>query len=467
MSSLGRSGLIGLGVGVTLSTGLIAFLIIKEMTRRRRRLERPLVATRSAAGFVDRRGGVALGQDGGVVLALSGLTLEQQSELKKTLDEVMTSVSTLRAEVAELRSGLKDIAGTIVEDVRRGVEEGQRSRRRRHFLARERSDSMSSSSIYFTASNGMSSRSEGGYTTAYSTAESDYTDRETDRDEDKDEDDEDDDDEGRSCATVLTLQPDETRSDEDDVDGDEEAMISPDLALLLTQSDLLNAGDSGKKTEGFHLLRENRPLYSDNAEFLWRLARAYNDMCEHVEDEEERRSYAEQGRDEAEMALKRNGLNAECYKWFAVLSSQTAQCDSMHSKLKSSHILKEHLDRALALKHDEPLCFYLLGRWCYEMSRLSWMEQKAAAAVYETPPCSSLHQALENFLKAEELKPGFSRAVRLYIAKCHKDLGNAPEARKWAHLALATPTITPHQEARLSVVEAELQALIDSPDEQL
>ncbi|MCJ8750280.1 hypothetical protein PDJAM_G00260810 [Pangasius djambal] len=470
MSSLGRNGLIGLGIGVTVSTGLVAFLIIKEMVRRRR--ERRLVVSRSSAGFavssaaVD--GGMTLGQDGVVLAsALSGLTPEQHAELRKTLDEVMMSVSTLRGEVAELRSGLRDIASTIVEDVRKGVEEGQRSRRRRHFLTRERSDSMSSSSIYFTASNGMTSQSEGGYTTAYSTAESDYTDRETDRDEDCEEDDEDEDEE-RSCATVLTLQPDELQSEEDDVDGDEEAMtmMNPELTLLLTQSDFLHAGDSGKKTDGFNLLTENKPLYSDNVEFLWRLARAYNDMCEHAEDEEERRSYAEQGRDEAESALQRNGLNADCHKWFALLTAQTSQCDSMHSKLKSSHILKEHLDRALALRDDDPLCFYLLGRWCYEMSRLSWLEQKAAAALYETPPCSSLQHALENFLKAEELKPGFSRAVRLYIAKCHKDLGNESEARNWARRALATPTNTP-QEAGISGLEAELHALIDSPAERL
>ncbi|XP_053087730.1 regulator of microtubule dynamics protein 3 isoform X2 [Pangasianodon hypophthalmus] len=430
MSSLGRNGLIGLGIGVTVSTGLVAFLIIKEMVRRRR--ERCLAVSRSSAGFavssaaVD--GGITLGQDGGVVLAsaLSGLTPEQHTELRKTLDDVMMSVSSLRGEVAELRNGLRDIASTIVEDVR--------------------------------------------YTTAYSTAESDYTDRETDRDEDRDEDDEDDDDEEeeRSCATVLTLQPDELQSEEDYVDGDEEAMtmMNPELTLMLTQSDFLHAGDSGKKTDGFNLLTENKPLYSDNVEFLWRLARAYNDMCEHAEDEDERRSYVEQGRDEAESALQRNGLNADCHKWFAVLTAQTSQCDSMHSKLKCSHILKEHLDRALALRDDDPLCFYLLGRWCYEMSRLSWLEQKAAAALYETPPCSSLQHALENFLKAEELKPGFSRAVRLYIAKCHKDLGNESEARNWTHLALATPTNT-HQEAGISGLEAELKALIDSPAEQL
>ncbi|KAK3522362.1 hypothetical protein QTP86_007640 [Hemibagrus guttatus] len=391
MSSLGRNGLIGLGIGVTVSTGLVAVLLIKEMLRRRR--ERPLGLSHSGAA-VDGR--INLGQESGV---LSGLTPEQHTELRKTLDEVMMSVSTLRGEVAELRNGLRDIANTIVEDVRKGVEEGQRSRRRRHFLTRERSDSMSSSSIYFTASNGMSSRSEGGYTTAYSTAESDYTDRDTDRDEDQDDDEDEEEEEERSCATVLTLRPDEPQS-EDDVDAEEEVVVmSPELTLLLSQSDLLHAGDSGKKTDGFILLRDNKPLYSDNIEFLWRLARAYNDMCVHAEDEEERRSYAEQGRDEAESALQRNGLNADSHKWFAVLTSQMLQCDSMHSKLKSSHILKEHLDRAIALRDDDPLCFYLLGRWCYEISRLSWLEQKAAAAVYETPPSSSLHHALENFLK--------------------------------------------------------------------
>lgn len=73
-----------------------------------------------------------------------------------------------------------------------------------------------------------------------------------------------DEEEERSCATVLTLQPDELQSEQDEVDGDEEAMMrSPELALLLSQSDILHAGDSGKKTDGFYLLRENKPLVTE------------------------------------------------------------------------------------------------------------------------------------------------------------------------------------------------------------
>lgn len=100
-----------------------------------------------------------------------------------------------------------------------------------------------------------------------------------------------------------------------------------------------------------------------------------------------------------------------------------------------------------------------------QVATLDWLEKKAAAALYESPPSTTLHDALENFLKvdththkhtsisscsiswwgfhvqsekrasrfffmllvnmtlclvnpqAEELSPGFSKTVRLYIAK--------------------------------------------------
>lgn len=28
---------------------------------------------------------------------------------------------------------------------------------------------------------------------------------------------------------------------------------------------------------------------------------------------------------------------------------------------------QEHLNRFLTLRDDDPVCFYLLGRWCYEV----------------------------------------------------------------------------------------------------
>ncbi|KAM6992106.1 LOW QUALITY PROTEIN: regulator of microtubule dynamics protein 3 [Tautogolabrus adspersus] len=484
---LGRNGLIGLAVGATAGLGLIAFLIYREISRRKS--QSLVLEARTAPRLLEGMDGAALlrvamdAQEAeaqqqalaAVEAVVQGLSPEQQMELRNQLDQVLNCVASLRSEVADLRGGLQDIAVQIIQDVKKGVEDSQRVRRRRHYVHRDRTDSTSSSSIYFTASQGAASNyeetSEGGYSTAY--AESDYTDRDTDREEPEPEpEQESEEDEDKSCATVLTLRQEDSQEEveergleeEDEDEGDEARLQlvtdvpSGELALLLAQSDILHTGDARLKAEGFQLLLDNRAEYGDSREFLWRLARAYSDMYESTDDKQEKKNYAQRGRQEAELALKKNGLNAECHKWLAVLSGLTSQHESMHSKLKSGHILKEHLDRAIALRDDDPMCFYLLGRWCYEVATLDWLEKKAAAALYQSPPTSTLHEALENFLKAEELGPGFSKTVRLYIAKCHQELGNISEATNWTELALKMNTCSDDDE-ETSKLEAQLRVL--------
>uniref|UniRef100_A0A671U0Y8 Regulator of microtubule dynamics protein 3 n=1 Tax=Sparus aurata TaxID=8175 RepID=A0A671U0Y8_SPAAU len=472
--------------------GLIAFIIYREI--RRRKSQSVVLEAQTLARLFDGADGAALLQEtldaqelevqqqalAAVEAVVQGLSPEQQLELRNQLDQVLNCVASLRSEVAELRGGLQDIAVQIIQDVKKGVEESQRVRRRRHVVHRERTDSTSSSSIYFTASQGMASMyeetSEGGYSTAY--AESDYTDRDTDREEgEREPEHESEEDEDRSCATVLTLRQEDSQEEEveergleeeeEDEEEEDEGRLqlvteapSGELALLLAQSDVLHTGDANLKAEGFRLLLDNKAEYGDSREFLWRLARAYSDMYKSTEDKQEKTTYAQQGREEAESALKKKGLDAKCHKWFAVLTGLPSQYESMHSKLKSSHILKEHLDRAIALTEDDPLCFYLLGRWCYEVATLDWLEKKAAAALFHSAPTTTLHDALENFLKAEELSPGFSKTVRLYIAKCHMELGNISEASNWTVLALKMPTNTKDDE-EISQLEAQLHEFTD------
>ncbi|XP_005814491.1 regulator of microtubule dynamics protein 3-like [Xiphophorus maculatus] len=480
--SLGRNGLIGLAVGATASLGLIGILIYRERSRKRsQRLES---RGQPAARLPDQADGAALFQEpldaqemeaqqqavAAVEAVVQGLSPEQQLELRIQLDQVLSCVASLRSEVAELRGGLQDIALQIIQDVKKGVEDSQRVRRRRH-VNRERTDSTSSSSIYFTASqdvgNTNEETSEGGYSTAY--AESEYT--EPDEDEPEPEPESEEDEEERSCATVLTLrqedsqEEEERKVEEEEEEEEEEGRLwmeaevpHGELALLLAQSDILHTGDATLKADGFQLLLDNRAECGDSRDFLWRLARAYKDMYECAKDKQEKSSYAQKGREEAELALNYRSLDAESHKWFAMLTRLSLEHESMHSKLKSGHILKEHLDRALALSDEDPVCYYLLGRWCYEVATFDWLEKKAAAALYRSAPTASIHDALENFLKAEELRPGFSRNVRLYIAKCHKDLGNISEATNWTRLALKMPTDNDEEAYEL---EAQLQLLTD------
>ncbi|KAF1498136.1 Regulator of microtubule dynamics protein 3, partial [Eudyptula minor] len=374
--------------------------------------------------------------DGATHTAL--LTHGEQVDVLERLDFVLRNISELRKEVEELRNSLQHLAAEIIGEVRSHLEETQKVTRRRRFpFPRERSDSTGSSSIYFTASSATANtddgESEGGYTTA--NAESDY-DRESERESEEGEDE-------VSCETVRTARRDSL----DLVNEDEthlilDSSLEEGLGQLLQQADSLHNGDEQEKREGFQLLLNNKLAYADQKDFLWRLARAHSDMCEITEDVDEKRSYASDGKEEIEIALQKWDQSAECHQWYAILCGQLSEHESIQKRIQSGYVFKEHIDKAIELKPEDPKSYYLLGRWCYQVSHLGWLEKKTASALFEAPPTATVQDALQNFLRVEELSPGFSKAGRVYIAKCYRDLGNNSAAVLWMNLASELPVNT-------------------------
>ncbi|XP_014390341.1 PREDICTED: regulator of microtubule dynamics protein 3 [Myotis brandtii] len=187
--------------------------------------------------------------------------------------------------------------------------------------------------------------------------------------------------------------------------------------------------------------------YGSRQDFLWRLARAYSDMCELAEEVSEKKSYAQNGKEEAEAALEKGDESADCHQWYAVLCGQLAEHEGIQKRIQSGFSFKEHVDKALALQPENPMAHFLLGRWCYQVAHLSWLEKKTAAALFESPPSATVEDALQSFLKAEELQPGFSKAGRVYISKCYRELGKNSEARQWVKLAMELPDVTSEDSA--------------------
>lgn len=73
------------------------------------------------------------------------------------------------------------------------------------------------------------------------------------------------------------------------------------------------------------------------------------------------------------------------------------------------------------------------------MAQLSWITRRAAAALFGEPPNSTIEEALDEFMKAEEVAPDFSRANQLFVGKCYKQLNDLPMARLWTKKCLALP----------------------------
>ncbi|EMP26797.1 Regulator of microtubule dynamics protein 3 [Chelonia mydas] len=259
------------------------------------------------------------------------LTREEQVEVLNRLDFVLKNIIELQKEVEELKNSLQSLAGEISGEVK--------------------------------------------YTTA--NAESDY-DRESERESEEGEDE-------VSCETVKTARRDSL----DLVNEDEtvlvfDSTVEEEFGQLLQQADQLHSGNNQEKREGFQLLHNNKLVYGDRQDFLWRLARAYSDLYEITEDADEKKSYASDGKEEAEAALQRGDQSAEGHQWYAILCGQFSEHESIQKRIQAGYVFKEHVDKAIALKPDDPKSYYLLGRWCYQ---------------------------------AEKLSSGFSKAGRVYIAK--------------------------------------------------
>ncbi|MED6253040.1 Regulator of microtubule dynamics protein 2 [Ataeniobius toweri] len=125
-----------------------------------------------------------------------------------------------------------------------------------------------------------------------------------------------------------------------------------------------------------------------------------------------------------------------------------AEYDTIQNKIKNGYIFKDHLDKAIELKPQDPLSYYLLGRWCYAVAQLSWIERKVAATLFGEPPSATVEDALKNFLKVEEIHPAYSKLNYVFLAKCYKALGQTDKAMKMCVAASSMNTISKEVDAQ-------------------
>ncbi|NWS54987.1 RMD2 protein, partial [Chunga burmeisteri] len=378
----------GLILGVMAGTAGISLMLIWY------RKMRKLGAAVHVPAFLDvgnRLDSVALQNEApneqGAVMVLHG----RQLQILEKLNGLLLSVDELKREVKFLKEAIPKLE-ELVRNELQGKGDVQRVSPS-HRAAKRRKAETASGATETTSSE--EAESEGGYLTA-------HTDSEGDSEEEK------------GCI----------KSPDAIVKSEEEELLN-----LLQQVDNLHKGSEDDKKEGFRLLLEKDDKYENSVDFLWRLARAYGDLFEMTTDAEEKRKYYV-------CVFFFSSLR------FAIMCGYMSQFESVQNKIRNGYLFKEHLDKAIELKPEDPFLYYLNGRWCYSVAQLSWIEKKVATALFGAPPTSTVEEALQNFLKAEEMHPGYSKYNYVYLAKCYKDLGQKSNALKYCDSALSILSVT-------------------------
>ncbi|CAM4724544.1 hypothetical protein PO909_017631 [Leuciscus waleckii] len=208
---------------------------------------------------------------------------------------------------------------------------------------------------------------------------------------------------------------------------------------VLEQADYLY---SCGETEKLHqLLVKHKD--SDEAEFLWRLARASRDLAllSRISAEEKKRLTYE-AFDFASKALEKNQSSFAAHKWFAICLSDVGDYEGIKVKIGNSYIIREHLERAIELNPKDATSIHILGYWCFAFAELPWYQRKVAAVIFASPPTATYEDALAFFLKAEEVDPNFYSKNLLMLGKTYVMLRDVQRAALWLTRARDYPAVT-------------------------
>ena len=155
---------------------------------------------------------------------------------------------------------------------------------------------------------------------------------------------------------------------------------------------------------------------------LWRLCKAQF-LCSVLENQDDNKEGQHKLIMEAinsgEEALALDSKNSEAHKWFAIALGSRGEFGGVKEKILDGFEFKKHIDMAAEFNPKDHFTQHLLGRFCYEVSQLSWIERMMAATLFAAPPTASLPEAVQFFLQAERLKPEGWKENRLFLAKCY------------------------------------------------
>nr|CCA18829.1 regulator of microtubule dynamics protein putative [Albugo laibachii Nc14] len=194
-------------------------------------------------------------------------------------------------------------------------------------------------------------------------------------------------------------------------------------------------------------LRTENQKHPEDIGIAWRLSRASYDVANlKATTSEERKELLYFAKGIIEKAVQLAEDNPQVHNWYGIILSSVGDYEGSKSSIANSYKIKQHWEKSLQLDPNRSTTYHLLGRWCMAITDLSWLERKAAAVLFGTPPTSSYHEALQYLLKCEKIAPGTWKKNAFLIAQVYLKQNDRIKAKEWAEKALTVPIETEEDE---------------------
>lgn len=199
-----------------------------------------------------------------------------------------------------------------------------------------------------------------------------------------------------------------------------------DVSAQLEKADQLF--DEHKFQETLDLLKT---LEAENPEVLWRQGRALFKVSGTETNNSKKSELIREAYKLIANSLAKNEENFAVHKWYAILLDAKSNLDGIKERVTQLENVKKHMQRAIELNPNDPTSRYILGEFAFGLADLPWYQRKLVSTIFATPPTGTYEEALESFLKAEELEANFFSVNKLMIGKCYYQLKDNEKAREF------------------------------------
>eukprot|EP01117_Protostelium_nocturnum_P018758 TRINITY_DN790_c0_g2_i2.p1 TRINITY_DN790_c0_g2~~TRINITY_DN790_c0_g2_i2.p1 ORF type:complete len:233 (-),score=64.76 TRINITY_DN790_c0_g2_i2:233-931(-) len=214
-----------------------------------------------------------------------------------------------------------------------------------------------------------------------------------------------------------------------------------------------------KREEAEKCFEEGLKQFPNEIEIIWRYTRTLFDAAEEKpNDKNWKQTYFERAFEVINKGLEVAPDHWSSHKWWAICSSSLGDFQSTTDKIKNAFKIKEHSLRAAELKPDDATTQHMLGRWCYSVASIGWLDRKLASTLFATPPESSYEEAIGYFLKAAELQPSFPRNA-VFLGDSYSQIKKYSDAKEWYTKALKMEPESQTDELALSDAKKKLSKL--------
>ncbi|XP_059767776.1 regulator of microtubule dynamics protein 1-like [Balaenoptera ricei] len=198
--------------------------------------------------------------------------------------------------------------------------------------------------------------------------------------------------------------------------------------------------ESGETEKLYQLLSQYKE--SEDAELLWRLARASRVIGRlSGTSEEEKKLLVYEALEYAKRALGKNESSFAAHKWYAICISDVGDYEGIKAKIANAYMIKEPFEKAVELNPKDATSIHLIGIWCYTFAEMPWYQRRIAKMLFAAPS-STYEEALGYFHRAEQVDPNFYSKNLLLLGKTYLKLHNKKLAALWLTKAKDYPAHT-------------------------